>query len=146
MRQYALGFVICVATLLSSRPCMADGALAIGIPPGGVIKGFAAGHSTNDPDMKTARENAMISCAKVTNSNAAAIKACGVVATFRDQCYAIALDPKDGTPGAGWAVAETLELAKSQAMQQCRNTAGASRAQFCKVEEKVNHGCDGKAK
>jgi hypothetical protein len=28
---------------------MADGTLAIGIPPGGVIKGFPAGHATNDP-------------------------------------------------------------------------------------------------
>ena len=146
MRQYALIVAIGAATLLSLRPCMADGALAIGIVPGGVIKGFAAGHSLNEPDMKAARDRAMVSCAKVTNSNAAAINACGIVATFKDQCYAIALDPKDVTPGAGWGVAETLELANSQALKQCRNTAGASRARFCMVEEKVNHGRDGSVK
>jgi hypothetical protein len=62
-----------------------------------------------------------------------------VVATFANQCYAQAVDPKDATPGAGWAVADTQEKADGEALARCRSTAGADRREFCKV---FTHNCD----
>jgi Domain of unknown function (DUF4189) len=137
--------VIGVAALLWSQQSSAEGALAIGIPPGGIVKGFAGGHSLNAAGMSAARDGAVNGCHKSTGASAPAQKACSVVASFKDECYAIALDPKDGTPGAGWAIAETQALADEEALQQCRNTAGADRAKFCEVPS-TNHGCDGSAK
>jgi hypothetical protein len=46
-----------------------------------------------------------------------------------------ALDPKDGTPGAGWAIAATKALAEQRAMANCQITAGDSRRDFCRIEE-----------
>jgi hypothetical protein len=131
--------------MLQSEPGFAAGAVAIGIPPGGIAKGFAGGHGINQPDMQAARTAAIDGCHKSTGASDAAKKACGVVASFKDECYAIALDPKDGTPGAGWAIAETQTLADDEAVQQCRNTSTADRQKFCEVPS-TNHGCDGTAK
>ena len=133
------------ATVLWSQPSGAAGAIAIGIPPGGIVKGFAGGHSLNAPDMASAREGAVNGCHKSTGAADDAKKACAVVASFKDECYAIALDPKDGTPGAGWAIAETQDLADDEAIQQCKNTSPADRKKFCEVPS-TNHGCDGTAK
>ncbi len=72
---------------------------------------------------------------------------CKVIATFRDECFAIAIDPKDGTPGVGWAIAENLQMADKQAIDQCRTTAGPTRANFCVIfRPDHDHGCDGRAK
>jgi hypothetical protein len=142
---FVLTLVVGAAAVLWSQPSVADGAIAIGIPPGGVVKGYAGGHSLNAADTKSARDGAVDGCHKSTGASDAAKKACAVVATFKDKCYAIALDPKDGTPGAGWGVAETQALADQQALQKCRDTAGADRQQFCEVPT-TNHGCDGTAK
>jgi hypothetical protein len=144
-RHYALIGVVGAAAVLWSRPGLTAGAIAIGIPPGGIAKGFAGGHTLGATDMPTAREGAVGSCHKSTGASDAARNACAVVASFKDECYAIALDPKDGTPGAGWAVAETQALADEEALQQCRNTSAADRKKFCEVPS-TNHGCDGTAK
>jgi hypothetical protein len=140
----ALFGIVSIAAVLWTQQSFADGALAIGIPPGGIVKGFAGGHSLNASSMPAAREGAVAGCHKSTGASEAAKNACSVVASFKDECYAIALDPKDGTPGAGWAIAETQALADDEALQQCRNTAGADRQRFCEVPS-TNHGCDGSA-
>lgn len=144
-RCWALIGIVGAATVLGSRPGLAAGAIAIGIPPGGIAKGFAGGHTLNAADMTSAREGAVNGCRKSTGASAAAQSACAVVASFKDECYAIALDPKDGTPGAGWAIAETQALADDEAIQQCRNTSNNDRKKFCEVPS-TNHGCDGVAK
>jgi len=78
-----------------ARPCIADGALAIGIPPGGAKNGLASGVALDRPDPQTARQAAIDSCHKsTTDSDEASKKACKVVETFKDKCYAIALDPE----------------------------------------------------
>jgi hypothetical protein len=129
-----------------ARPCIADAALAIGIPPGGAKNGLASGVALDRPDTQTARKAAIESChGSTTNSDEASKKACSVVETFKDKCYAIALDPEVGGSGVGWATAETADLAESLALQQCRNTPSTIRAQFCTVAGE-NHGCDGTAK
>ena len=141
-RYAALGFALAVATTLKPLPSVADGAIAVGIPAGGVAKGFAVGTTTDAADTQGARTQAMNNCQNGKNAPDAAKKACGVVASFKDQCFSLATDPKDGTPGAGWAVADTVDAADKQALQQCRNTAGP-RAGFCNV---ANRGCDGAAR
>jgi hypothetical protein len=55
----------------------------------------------------------------------------------------MALDPKDGTPGAGWALGDTQTQADDEALARCRSTAGANRSDFCKID---NQNCDGTAK
>jgi hypothetical protein len=145
-RSTVLLFVISALAIPLARPCIADGALAIGIPPGGAKNGLASGVALDRPDAQTARQAAIESCHKsTTDSDEASKKACKVVETFRDKCYAIALDSEVRGAGAGWAVAETTDLAETFALQQCRNTSSTVRAQFCTVAGE-NHGCDGTAK
>jgi len=137
-----------VAALAASQ-AIAAGAIAIGIAPGGAAKGYASGFYVGAPDMDTAKAKALAQCKKpqdnvsgtAANSGTRAAQArCEVVATFSNQCYSQAVDPKDGTPGAGWAVADTMEKADAEALARCRSTAG-NRRDFCKV---FNRNCDGK--
>ena len=44
------------------------------------------------------------------------------------------MDPKAGTPGAGWAIAATNTIAEQRAMENCKATAGSDRREFCKIE------------
>jgi hypothetical protein len=77
------------------------------------------------------------------NAFAKARARCKVISTFSNKCAAMALDPKDGTPGAGWALADTQKQADDEALARCRSTAGANRSDFCKID---NRKCDGTAK
>jgi Domain of unknown function (DUF4189) len=138
--------VIALAMAFQSPPCIADGALAVGLPADVAHVGFAAGHKLNAPDMDAARKGALDGCHTSINASEAAKKLCKVIATFRNQCYAIAIDPKNGTPGVGWSIAESLDKAKEQAIAQCRTTAGADRQQFCVILDARDQGCDGNAK
>ena len=60
---------------------------------------------------------------------------CRVIATFHNECYAVSLDPKAGTPGAGWAIAADKETAEERALAHCKLTAGPDRAQYCEMSE-----------
>jgi hypothetical protein len=136
---------VLVAIALPPRIAAAAGALAVAMPAD-VRQGFSSGHSVNDATPEAASEKAIDGCHKgVGNANQDIRKLCKVVATFHDQCYAVAMDPKDGTPGVGWAIGETQEVADSRALAQCKTTAGASRRQFCTVNSR-DRGCDGNAK
>jgi hypothetical protein len=141
-------FMLCA--MLGSEPSFAAGALAVGVPPDVARQGFASGFIINVPTMDRAREGAVEGCHKSVGASEPAKKLCTVVATFTNQCFAIAIDPKAGTPGAGWAIAEDQKNADAQALAQCRSTAGASRRQFCVIPEGpgmgTNRGCDGTAK
>jgi hypothetical protein len=144
-RGAAVVMAIAGATALWCGPSRADGALAVGIAPGGAAAGFAGGHAVNEPDAESARKQAVASCQKSTGAAKSAQQACSVVAVFRNQCYAIAIDPKDGTPGAGWAIDDTQELADNEALAQCRATSADDRKSACVVPS-TNHVCDGDAK
>ena len=63
--------------------------------------------------------------------------------TFKNQCIAVAMDPADGTPGVGWAVAADLRTTEAEALAKCEATAGPGRRAACKVD---SSGCDGTAK
>jgi hypothetical protein len=136
---------VLAAMALAPRIAAAAGALAVAMPAD-VRQGFSSGHSLNDATPEAASEKAIDGCHRgVGNANESIRKLCKVVATFHDQCYAVAMDPKDGTPGVGWAIGESQQLADSRALAQCRTTAGASRRAFCTVAPR-DRGCDGTAK
>lgn len=144
-KNSAIAIALCllaIAVLWPSR-VTAEGAVAIGIAPGGITQGYAIGYGINQNTLDLARQQALDGCRKSTNTTSAATARCEVVATFRDQCVASAIDPKGGTPGAGWAVGDTQKAADDKALSRCRNTAGADRRAFCKIEDRR---CDGDAK
>jgi hypothetical protein len=121
----------------------ATGALAVAEPADIVKEGYAVGIAYNQKTAADAERIAIEQCQAVDAAPPATRKLCKVVRTFENQCGAAAIDPEDGTPGAGWAVAETLAIARREALQRCEDTAGATRRGECRV---TLEGCDGKAK
>jgi hypothetical protein len=121
----------------------AEGAMAVGIARGGVAKGYATGFAMNQPTVKAARSNAVEQCRRTKSSNADARSGCEVVVTFHNKCVASAVDPKSGTPGAGWGIGESQKTADSQALARCRAKAGSDRAEFCEITDRY---CDGTGK
>lgn len=127
----ALFALALAAPLLAPNPSAAKGALAVG-STGNVTKdGISLGDGYNYSTTQGAEERAMAECHKFGGPNSRAN--CMIVATFKGQCDAIALDPARGTPGAGWAIAEDMKTAESRALANCQATAGASRRPFCKI-------------
>ena len=140
--------VVALAVASQTSPCIADGALAIGLPADVARSGFASGNGINAPNTDAARAQALEGCRGSVGASEDARKLCKVIATFHDQCFAIALDPADGTPGVGWAVAASQDAANARALAQCRKTAGAKREKFCIIPDDrgTSGGCDGNAK
>ena len=136
-----LGTIVSAVIMASVAQCGAAGAVAIGLPSDVAKQGVSMGDSANDDTMDKAKSEAIAACKNVGSDISKAL--CKVVATFRNQCAAIAEDPKDGTPGFGWAVADTLQEARGQALENCRDSAGPSRRDACEVSKGV---CDGSAK
>ena len=117
----------------------AAGALAVALPPDVADEGFAFGTGYRYKTADEANEGALSRCQKTTSDKLRPL--CKVILSFNHRCVAVAMDPKDGTPGVGWAVENTLRAAKARAIQKCRETAGP-RGKFCKVQ--VGAGCDWK--
>jgi hypothetical protein len=122
-----------------SSPAMADGALAVGTTSDVVKDGIAFGYVVDSTSSGDARTSAMQYCSTFKRAPKAAAQ-CQLVATFKNECFAIAMDPKDGTPGAGWAIAGTKVLAESRALANCRVTAGTARREYCEIDVAK---CDG---
>jgi hypothetical protein len=139
----ALAALLAVEAIAWSRPVGAEGAMAVGIARGGVAKGYATGFALNQANDKAARTSAVEGCRKDKNSNADARGNCEVVVTFHNKCVASAVDPKSGTPGAGWGTGGTQKAADSQALARCRTTAGSERADSCEITDRY---CDGNAR
>jgi hypothetical protein len=119
----------------------AEGALAVGLPNDVAAEGFAFGHATNKSSADQAGAEALAMCQKRSPGvDPRAQALCAVVQTFRDKCFAVAMDPKDATPGVGWAVAANKTGASDAAMSKCRDTAGADRRDACEVSHAE---CDG---
>jgi hypothetical protein len=139
---------VMIAVMMQPNRSMADGAVAVGLPSDVARDGFAVGHQVNAPDMETARKGAIAGCQKSVSASEKAKALCKVIATFQNQCFAVAIDPKDGTPGVGWSIEESSALAAKAAVAQCRTTAGAGREEYCVVmkDRGKNIDCDGNAK
>src|SRR5262249_17972105 len=143
-RRALLAAMLLAGTLGRPDPAAADGALAVGEPADVASEGYAYGFALDEPTAEQAGAGALRDCRTPTQGiDPRAQALCKVVQTFKNQCFAVAMDPKDGTPGAGWAVADDKDAASRAALAKCVATAGDDRRDACEV----NHsGCDGSAK
>ncbi len=139
------GITCCALAALIFYPTsqgMAAGALAVGLPSDVARSGFTYGFTYDKPDEQTARQEALRQCQ--TTKDAAQDEnlrsLCTIITTFSNQCVAVAMDPRNGTPGVGWSVARDRNVAEAQAMAQCRQTDGAELQAACVVD---HSGCDG---
>jgi hypothetical protein len=142
MKVYFATAVLLAACSLAA-PVYAAGAVAVAEPSDVARDGYAIGISYNYKTTEEAEERALRECRSTTEAPPETRKLCKVTRTFENQCAAGALDPKAGTPGAGWAIGETLAVARRDAVQRCEDTAGRDRQGECRV---TAEGCDGKAK
>lgn len=133
--------IVAATLLLAPQRADAAGAVAIGLPDNVVTGGIAIGRSWNFGSEREARERALHECRTFQDAPPQTRELCRVIRVFRNECSAVALDPQAGTPGYGWAVAETRALAEEDALRLCRHTAG-NRARYCKLVGST--GCDGR--
>ncbi len=131
-----LGVAAPALLLAGGLRAWADGAVAVGTTGDVVKDGIAFGRAVNEPK-EAAAESALKNC-RTFQARAAADR-CKVVATFSGECFAIAYDPKPGTPGAGWGVGANQFLANQKAIAMCEETAGSARRGQCEV---ATGGCD----
>jgi hypothetical protein len=114
------------------------GALAVGVPADVADEGFAYGWDVDAPNAAVARAKAMANCRNQKSRKAAA--RCQLVKIFKDECFAVAMDPRDGTAGVGWAVAPTQSEAQRQALAACHKTAGDDDRRYCAISESKCNG------
>jgi hypothetical protein len=141
--EVRIAVVLTLATaagFFSPAPARADGAVALGIPVDMTADGFSYGYRVNAPNRDQARDTAFEQCCSNKVAPESARKLCVLVADFRNECLAIAMDPKDGTPGYGVAIAADRSTAEARALGFCRATAGRDRREFCKIDAVA---CDG---
>ena len=136
---------VCLLGVFLATPnaAQAAGAIAIGQPADVAQDGISMFIFVNASSASEARTKAVEGCKTVGSQTARSL--CKVMATFNNQCAAEALDPKDGTPGFGWAIADTETEAKSMALANCRDTAGPDRQDACVVPDKGTW-CDGRGR
>jgi len=122
----------------------ADGALAVGQTSNVAAEGFAYGFALDQPTSEAASAEALRDCKTETPGvDPRAQALCAVVQTFKNRCFAVAMDPQDATPGVGWAIEDDEDTAGRQALTKCAATAGEDRRGFCEVS---HSGCDGSAR
>jgi hypothetical protein len=124
---------ISLAASLHPGPARAEGAIALGLPADVARQGVAVGWTVRQPAGQ-AQAVALRYCRSASDTPLGTRELCLVVRTFVDACVAVALDPGDSTPGFGWAVAATKAGAEAAAMRDCRQTAGADREGFCRID------------
>jgi hypothetical protein len=124
---------ICLLAVAALLPPSANAlsALAAGIPDDVATQGVAFGEGHNYSTREGAEARALQECRNTTGVPASTTALCKIVAHFDNQCLAISLDPKAGTPGFGWAIAAAADPANNQALGNCRATAGADRVGYC---------------
>jgi hypothetical protein len=139
-----LAAAVLAGVLAQAELAAADGALAVGEPADVAAEGFAYGYALDQPTAEKAGVDALRDCRKPTPGiDLRAQALCKVVQAFKNQCFAVAMDPQDATPGVGWAVADDKESAARAALSLCVATAGDDRRDACEV---THSGCDGDAK
>jgi len=134
---------LALAACAYCAPAFGFGAIAVAEPASVAADGYSSGISYNFKTPVEAEDRAHRECSTSQDAPPATRQLCKVIRTFENQCVAVALDPQNGTPGAGWAIAETLVLARRDALRSCEDTAGKDRQGECRV---TAEGCDGRAK
>jgi len=128
----ACALVLCGGSIAAH----AFGALAVGETESVAKDGIAMGTAWNFATADEANNAALTNCHKWKDKGAPkAAEMCRVIATLHNECYAVSLDPKPGTPGAGWAIAADKATAEQRALAHCKLTAGGDREQFCEISE-----------
>ncbi|HEY2137339.1 MAG TPA: DUF4189 domain-containing protein [Xanthobacteraceae bacterium] len=127
-----------VAGMASSAA--AEGALAVGSTSNVSRDGVAFGTAVRYDSNTAASTEALSKCHSYASAPKAAAQ-CRLVGTFKGECWAIAMDPKPGTPGAGWAIASDKATAEQRALDNCKVTAGSDRVNACKAD---SSDCDDK--
>jgi hypothetical protein len=143
MQRKIIGATALAIALAQTGPCLAAGAIALGLPPDVATQGIAIFVMVDSATMEIAKEKALARCKALPHASDTSKALCKIVATFRNQCATGAIDPQDGTPGFGWAIADNSAQARSQALSNCRDTAGPTRQDACVVDQVW---CDGSAK
>jgi hypothetical protein len=138
----AIGFALFAAALVFPQTLQARSAFATGVPDDVASKGVALGEGHNYSTREDAEARALAECRTTKDASDEVHDLCRIVGHFDDRCLAIALDPKAGTPGWGWAIADTENTATDQALALCRNSAGADRAPYCTISMSI---CDSTA-
>lgn len=143
--RMTVGVLALATCLMLNTPCMAAAAIALGQPEDIAKDGVAIFTFVNADNLAEAKEKALAGCKALGNASETSKALCKIVATFRNKCMAQALDPQDGTPGFGWAIAASSREAIQQALSKCRDTAGPTRKDACVVGDH-NLWCDKPAK
>jgi hypothetical protein len=128
-----------VSSMIAATGAYAAGALAIGYPENVSQSGFAYGFSYNNKSASEARDAALEACRTTQAAPPSAKSLCTVIGTFHGECVAIAMDPKAGTPGVGFAIAADKDTAEARALAFCAATAGKDRKDFCVLDKSA---CD----
>ena len=116
-----------------SRVVHAEAALAIG-QTSNPMDGESFATAQNYLTKEDAQRTALRDCQNNPNTSPKVNARCKVAATFKRECYAVALTAR--VPGFGWAVASTIDAARQRALSACEPT---GKGQSCYV----NHsGCD----
>jgi hypothetical protein len=139
MRRIMIGLTLVLVAGLLPHSVEALSAIAAGIPNDVATQGVAFGEGHNYSTRAGAEARALQECRNQQGVPASTIALCKITAHFDNQCLAISLDPKDGTPGFGWAIAAIADAANNQALANCRASAGADRVGYCVISLAV---CD----
>lgn len=126
-------YVLAAALTWSFSVCgaIAAGAIAIGEPQDVAKEGLAVGIVVNYSSEAKAAETALANCRSYKDAPQSTRDLCKVVKAFTSECVATAYDPKPSTPGWGWSIGFTKDVAADAAMANCLLSAGADRARFC---------------
>jgi len=146
MKIAMYGFVLATGllalTALATQPSWAISAFAAGVPDDVAKDGVALGEGHNFTSRDEAESRAINECRANKDSSDAVHALCKIIDHFDNRCFAASLDPKAGTPGWGWAIADTAQQANDRALEMCRQSAGGDRAPYCVVSQSA---CDGNA-
>lgn len=123
----ASGAVLAASWGIPSAHAMS--AVAIGMTSDVAHDGVAIGEGHNYSTTADAEARAMQEC----KSRNGPVQLCHVAAHFDHQWLAVAMDPAAGTPGIGWAIADTQSSAEAQALDQCKATSPDNRKPYCEV-------------
>jgi hypothetical protein len=115
----ALAFVISGLTAAH-----AEGAIALGVPSNIAQNGVAIGVAASMATKSAAAAEALKQC-RSSDASSAVRSLCKVVQAFSGKCVAVAVDPRPGTPGFGWAVTFTESGARGEAVYKCQLASGA---------------------
>ena len=143
--NWKTGIAVLFACAIMPAQCFAAGATALGEPAQIAKDGVAIFTAVKMRSFDEARKRALDGCKNLSTASTTARALCKIVAAFENQCVAQALDPQNGTPGFGWAIARNSTEARRQALINCRSTAGPTRQDAC-IIPKTGLWCDGSAK